>query len=77
MVLWGMKLGSQKIMDKLRQYIREYVMYLYNAKIEDADLDYQWKHPSDIEHPIQQRDIAKPKLPPAFTRNRSTAKPHF
>ena len=63
--------------NKLKQYIREYVMYLYNAKIKDADLDFQWKHPSDVEHPIQQRDIAKPKLPPAFTRNRSTARPHF
>jgi len=52
-------------------------MYLYNAKIKDADLDYQWKHPSDVEHPIQPRDIAKAKLPPAFTRNRSVAKPPF
>ncbi len=52
-------------------------MALYNAKIKDADVDFQWKHPSDIEHPIQPRDIAKAKLPPAFTRNRSVAMPHF
>lgn len=63
-------------MDKLRQYIREYVMYLYNAKIEDADLDFQWKHPSDVEHPIEPEDVDN-KLPPHFTRNRSVAKPHF
>jgi len=74
-------------MDPLRQYIREYVMYLYNAKIADADADFQWKHPSDIEHPIQPGypgdlkgfpyDSSQNKLPPAYTRKRSTAKPHF
>ena len=65
-------------MDKLRQYIREYVMALYQAKIADADEDYQWKHPSDVEHPIQPDDYdSDNKLPPYFTRSRSIAKPHF
>jgi len=63
-------------MDKLRQYIREYVMYLYNAKIADADEDYQWKHPSDVDHPIEPYD-ADNKLPPHYFRHRSVAKPHF
>jgi len=74
-------------MDKLKQYIKEYVMYLYNAKIADSDEDYQWKHPSDIEHPIQPGypgdlkgypyDSSQNKLPPHFARKRSVAKPHF
>lgn len=65
-------------MDKLRQYIREYVMTLYQAKIADADVDYQWKHPSDVEHPLQPEDHdSDNKLPPHFTRSRSVAKPHF
>ena len=51
-------------------------MALYQAKIADADLDYQWKHPSDVEHPIEPEDVDN-KLPPHFTRNRSVAKPHF
>jgi len=63
-------------MDKLHQYIREYVMYLYNAKIADADEDYQWKHPSDVDHPIEPYD-ADNKLPPHYFRHRSVAKPHF
>jgi hypothetical protein len=63
-------------MDKLRKYIREYVMYLYNAKIADADEDYQWKHPSDVDHPIEPYD-ADNKLPPHYFRHRSTAKPNF
>jgi len=62
--------------DKLRQYIKEYVMYLYNAKIADADEDYQWKHPSDVEHPIKPYN-ADNKLPPHYFRRRSVAKPHF
>ena len=62
-------------------------MTLYNAKIADADKDYQWKHPSDIEHPIQPGypgdlkgypfDSSQNKLPQAFTRRRSVAMPHF
>lgn len=63
-------------MDKLRQYIREYVMTLYQAKIADADVDYQWKHPSDVDHPIEPYD-ADNKLPPHYFRHRSVAKPHF
>ena len=56
-------------MDKLRRYIREYVMYLYNAKVADADLDFQWKHPSDVDHPIQPDDYdSNNKLPPHFIR---------
>ena len=53
-------------------------MYLYNAKVADADLDFQWKHPSDVDHPIQPDDYdSNNKLPPHFTRKRSVAKPHF
>tara|TARA_R110001592_G_scaffold355665_1_gene656586 strand:- start:660 stop:893 length:234 start_codon:yes stop_codon:yes gene_type:complete len=73
--------------EKLRKYIREFVMHLYKAKVKDADVDYQWKHSSDIEHPLQPGypgdlkgypfDSSQNKLPPAFTRNRSVAKPHF
>lgn len=51
-------------------------MYLYNAKIADADEDYQWKHPSDVDHPIEPYD-ADNKLPPHYFRHRSIAKPHF
>ena len=64
--------------DKLRQYIREYVMYLYKAKMDDGDEDFQWKHPSDIEHPLQPGypgdlkgfpfDSSQNKLPPAYNR---------
>jgi hypothetical protein len=63
--------------DKLKKYIREYIMSLYKIKMNDGSKDYSYKYTSDVEHPIQQRDIAKPKIPPAFIRNRSTAKPHF
>jgi hypothetical protein len=65
-------------MDKLRQYIREYVMYLYNLKSADGIEDYQYRHPGDIEHPIQPDDYdSNNKLPLAFTRRRSFAMPHF
>ena len=65
-------------MDKLKRYIREYVMALYKAKIKDADLDFQWKHPSDVEHPIQPDEYdSNTKLPPHFTRKRSVGNPHF
>ena len=63
--------------DKLKKYIREYIMSLYKIKMNDGKKDYSYKYTSDVEHPIQQRDIAKPKIPPAFIRTRSTAKPHF
>ena len=63
--------------DKLKKYIREYIMSLYKIKMNDGKKDYSYKYTSDVEHPIQQRDIANPKIPPAFIRNRSTAKPHF
>ena len=73
--------------DKLKRYIREYVMYLYKAKMEDGEEDFQWKHPSDIEHPLQPGypgdlkgypyDSSQNKLPPHFTRKRSVGKPHF
>lgn len=39
-------------MDRLKRYIREYVKSLYDFKATDGAEDYQWKHPSDIEHPI-------------------------
>jgi hypothetical protein len=74
-------------MKKLRQYIREYVMYLYKAKMEDGDEDFQYKFTSDVEHPIQPGypgdlkgfpfDSSQNKLPPAYTRRRSVAKPPF
>ena len=53
--------------DKLKKYIREYIMSLYKIKMNDGKKDYSYKYTSDVEHPIQQRDIAKPKIPPAFT----------
>ena len=69
-----------KKLDPLRKHIREYVMYLYNNKMADGDEDFQWKHPSDIEHPLQPGypgdlkgfpyDSSQNKLPPAYTRRR-------
>ncbi len=47
--------------DKLRKYIREYVMTLYKAKMEDGDEDYQYKFTSDIEHPDTTIQIIKLK----------------
>ena len=55
--------------------------------MEDGEEDFQWKHPSDIEHPLQPGypgdlkgypyDSSQNKLPPHFTRKRSVGKPHF
>ena len=39
--------------DKLKNYIREYVKTIYDRKVNDMKLDINWKHPSDIEHPLQ------------------------
>ena len=37
----------------LRKYIREYVRTVYDRKVDDMKIDYHWRHPSDIEHPLQ------------------------
>ena len=39
-------------MDRLKRYIREYIKSLYDLKATAGAEDYQFKHPSDIEHPI-------------------------
>ena len=39
--------------DKLRKYIREFVRTVYDRKVNDMKIDYHWRHPSDIEHPLQ------------------------
>lgn len=46
-------------MDKLKKYIREYVKYLYDLKATDGKEDYQWKHPSDVEHPIDMKNYRR------------------
>ncbi len=52
--------------DKLRKYIREYVMFLYNQKM-DYEPTYHFK--DDVDHPIQQGKYPSDNvLPPAFTR---------
>ena len=37
----------------LKKYIREFVRTVYDRKVNDMKIDYNWKHPSDIEHPLQ------------------------
>jgi len=37
----------------LRKYIREFVRTVYDRKVNDMKIDYHWRHPSDIEHPLQ------------------------
>ena len=39
--------------EALRKYIREYVKTVYDRKVDDMKIDYHWRHPSDIEHPLQ------------------------
>ena len=39
--------------EALRKYIREFVRTVYDRKVDDMKIDYNWSHPSDIEHPIQ------------------------
>ena len=38
--------------EKLRKYIREFVKTIYDRKVDDMKIDYHWRHPSDIEHPL-------------------------
>ena len=38
---------------KLRKYIREFVRTIYDRKVDDMKIDYNFRHPSDIEHPLQ------------------------
>jgi len=42
-----------KANEKLRKYIREFVRTVYDRKVNDMKIDYHWRHPSDIEHPLQ------------------------
>ncbi len=59
-------------MDKLKKYIREYVISLYKIKMGDGSEDYQYKHPSDIEHPLQPDDYdSNNTLPNPHSRKRS------
>ena len=52
--------------NKLRKYIREYVMFLYNQKI-DAEPTYHFA--DDVDHPVQKGEYPTDNiLPPAFTR---------
>ena len=39
--------------EALRKYIREFVRTVYDRKVNDMKIDYHWRHPSDIEHPLQ------------------------
>ena len=39
--------------EALRKYIREYVRTIYDRKVDDMKIDYPFRHPSDIEHPLQ------------------------
>ena len=39
--------------EKLKKYIREFVKTIYDRKVNDMKIDYHWRHPSDIEHPLQ------------------------
>ena len=34
-------------------------MALYNAKMKDGEEDFQWKHPSDVEHPIDMKNYRR------------------
>ena len=52
--------------DKLRKYIREYVMFLYKQKA-NPQPTYHFK--DDVNHPIQQGEYPSDNvLPPAYTR---------
>ena len=52
--------------DKLKKYIREYVMFLYKQKM-DFQPTYHFK--DDVDHPIQQGEYPSDNvLPPAFAR---------
>ena len=52
--------------DKLRKYIREYVMFLYKQK-ENPQLTYHFK--DDVDHPIQQGEYPSNNvLPTTYNR---------
>ena len=38
--------------EKIKKYIREFVRTVYDRKVNDMKIDYHWRHPSDIEHPL-------------------------
>ena len=39
--------------EKLKKYIREFVRTIYDRKVNDMKIDFKWRHPSDIDHPLQ------------------------
>jgi hypothetical protein len=45
--------------NRLERYIREYVKSLYDLKATAGAEDYQWKHPSDVEHPIDMDNYSR------------------
>ena len=52
--------------DKLRKYIREYVMFLYKQKM-DFQPTYHFK--DDVDHPIQQGEYPSDNVvPPHYNR---------
>lgn len=52
-------------MDKLRKYIREYVMFLYKQK---ADFQPTYHFKDDVDHPIQPGEYPSDNvLPPAYS----------
>ena len=52
--------------DKLRQYIREYVMFLYKQK---ADFQPTYHFKDDVNHPIQQGEYPSDNvLPTTYNR---------
>ena len=57
--------------------LKEFTRDLYNRKgIEGAE-DYQWHHPTDVDHPIQPDDYDSNMRLPTTNRRRSSMKPHF
>ncbi len=52
--------------DKLRKYIREYVMFLYKQK---ADFQPTYHYKDDVKHPIQQGEYPSDNvLPTTYNR---------
>ena len=48
--------------DRLRKYIKEYVRALYDLNATAGAEDYEFKHPSDIEHPIDMDDYLRQEV---------------
>lgn len=73
--------------NEIRGRVREFIKSIYNAKVADQRIDFQWKHPSDIEHPIQPGypgdlkgypyDSSQNQLPPARTRKYNAMSPLY